>query len=203
MTSWFWNQAPPPPPPTFLEEWSEDILWATGWFGFCLSLLCTQMPTALSMAIVQALNNATFCIQYGLLGAWGGLSTQIIACTNALLKIGVEGGGSGLCKTLQRVMPFLLIPLGAYTYSKPLDLLPLSAAAGRLVSYQMQDMYAMRRLQLVALTPWVPYAIALGQSSSLLTAVVAIVLQAIALWSNHSAQILGRGKEAVAASKSE
>ena len=194
LLAWPWDPPPPPPPPTLLEQYSEDIIWAAGWFGFCLSLLVTQMPTALSMAVVQAMNNATFTLQYALLGAWGGFSTQVIGCTNALLKVGAEFGSSS-CKSLQKVTPFALIPLGMYTYSKPLDLLPLSAVAGRLISFQATDMFTMRIMQLLALMPWLPYALALGQASALLTAAASILLQLVAVWSNHSAQILGRDKK--------
>ena len=197
LSAWLWDPPPPPPPPpTLLDEWREEIIWAAGWLGFVLSLLVTQMPTALSMAVTQTLNNATFCLQYALLGAWGGCSTQVIGVTNGVLKIGAEGG-SGLCKTLQKFTPFALIPLGAYTYSKPLDLLPLSAVAGRLVSFQATDMFTVRMIQLVALLPWVPYALALEQTSALLTAILSIGLQLLAIWSNHRAQLLGGGQPAV------
>ena len=186
MALWPWESPPPPPPPpTLLEEWAPFIVWAAGWTGFCLSLLVTQMQTARSMAVTQALNNATFCLQYALLGAWGGFSTQVIGCTNSLLKIGAEGGSS-LCQSLQRFTPFALIPLGAYTYSKPLDLLPLVAVAGRLISFQATDLQTTRLIQLVALLPWIPYAVALDQSSALLTAVLSIVLQLYAIWNSRA-----------------
>ena len=184
LLSWPWSSPPPPPPPTLLEEWSDDLVWALGWFGFCLSLLVTQMPTALSMAIVQTLNNLTFTLQYALLGAWGGFSTQVIAATNGILKIGAENG-FGACKTLQRFTPLALIPLGAATFKGPMDLLPLSAVAGRLFSFQLSDMFSMRLVQLLALLPWVPYAFMLDNFAALLTAFLSIALQLFAIFNHH------------------
>ena len=203
--SWLWSPPPPPPPPptSFLDVSSEDLIWATGWLGFLLSLAVTQMPTAMTTATVQMLNNATFCVQYALLGAWSGCSTQAVGVLNATLKIGAEKG-SQRAKGLQKVTPFLLVPLGAITYKGPLDLLPLSAVAGRLISFQATDMLTMRLIQLVALLPWLPYAHALGQSSAMLTALLSIVLQLVALVSQHSlAELGGRGAAANTDKKSK
>ena len=46
-------------------------------------------------------------------------------------------------------------------------------------------MFTVRMIQLVALLPWVPYAVALGSQSALATAVLSIVLQCLAIWNNH------------------
>ena len=185
LLSWPWHPPPPPPPPpTLLELWSDDLVWALGWLGFCLSLVVTQMPTALSMAIVQTCNNVTFTFQYALMGAWGGFSTQVIAATNGFLKIGAENG-VGACKTLQRFTPLALVPLAAATYKSPMDLLPLSAVAGRLFSFQLSDMFAMRLVQLLALLPWVPYAMILNNFAALLTALLSIALQIFAIFNHH------------------
>ena len=142
------------------------------------------MPTAMLMAVTQATNNATYVVHFALVGAWSGLATQVIGFTNGLLKIGAECG-SDSCKTLQKYTPLALIPLGWRTYSKPLDLLPLCAVAGRLFSFSQKDMFTVRMIQLVALLPWVPYAVALGSQSALATAVLSIVLQCLAIWNNH------------------
>ena len=167
-----------------LEEWTPLLITSTGWLGFVLSLILTQVPTAMSMAVVQALNNAIYITHFALVGAYSGMATQVIACTNALLKIGAVCG-SGACITAQKYTPLALIPLGYYTYSKPLDLLPLSAVAGRLFSFSQKDMFTTRMIQLLALTPWVPYAIALGSQSALATGVLSIVLQCLAIYANH------------------
>ena len=184
LLAWPWDAPPPPPPPTMLEEWTPLLISATGWFGFCLSLLNTQMPTAMLMAITQAVNNATYIVHYALIGAWSGLATQVIAGTNGLLKIGAECGSS-TCTTVQKYTPLALIPLGYHTYSKPLDLLPLMAVAVRLFSFSQKNMFTMRMIQLLALSPWVPYAIALDSQSALATAVLSIVLQCLAIYTNH------------------
>ena len=184
LLSWPWDPPTPAPPPTLLEEWTPFLISFTGWLGFCLSLLNTQMPTAMKMAITQAINNATYVIHFALVGAWSGLATQVIAMTNGLLKIGAELG-SELCTTVQKYTPLALIPLGWHTYSKPLDLLPLCAVAGRLFSFSQKDMLTVRMIQLMALTPWVPYAVALESESALATAVLSIVLQCLAIWTNH------------------
>jgi hypothetical protein len=183
LLSWPWDP-PPPPPATLLEEWTPFLISSTGWLGFCLSLLNTQMPTAMLMAITQTINNATYVVHFALVGAWSGLATQVIAMTNGLLKIGAECG-SELCTTVQKYTPLALIPLGWHTYSKPLDLLPLCAVAGRLFSFSQKDMFTVRLIQLLALIPWVPYAVALGSQSALATAVLSIVLQCIAIYTNH------------------
>ena len=184
LTSYLWSTPPPPPPPTMLESYADSIVEVSGWVGFCLSLLITQMPTARSMAILQAINNFTYVIHFGMLGAWGGLSTQVIGVVNSLLKIGAEGGSS-LCSSLQRFTPLALIPLGAYTYKSPLDLLPLSATGGRLLSYQIEDMFRMRLVQLLAYYPWVPYALAYGSNSMLMTALLSIALQLFGIFKHH------------------
>ena len=88
LISWPWDPPPPPPPPTLLEEWTPFLISSTGWLGFCLSLLNTQMPTAMLMAITQTINNATYMVHFALVGAWSGLATQVIGMTNGLLKIG-------------------------------------------------------------------------------------------------------------------
>ena len=192
---WPFDSPPPPPPPTFLEEWTPFLITFTGWLGFCLSLINTQMPTAMKMATTQALNNATYLLHFALVGAWSGLATQVIALINALLKIGAEFGSTS-CTNIQRYTPLVLIPLGWQTYSQPLDLLPLSAVAGRLFSFSLKDMFAMRMMQLLFLTPWIPYAIALDSQSALATAVLSVVLQCIAIYNHHfSAGALAAAKK--------
>ena len=190
-----WGKPPPPTPPApppLLG--TTNVIWASGWIGFCLSLIITQLPTPFTVALAQFANNLTYVIHFSLIGAYSGVATQAIACINALLKIGAESG-SDKCKTVQRFTPFALLPLGYYTYTKPLDLLPLIAVCGRLISFQATDMLTMRTLQLFALLPWVPYSLALGSSSALMTAALSIVLQCVALWTNHGRQLLGGEKE--------
>ena len=197
LLAWPWDAPPPPPPPTLLEEWTPLLISSTGWLGFMLSLINTQMPTAMSMAITQTMNNATYVVHFALVGAWSGLATQIIALTNGFLKIGAESGSS-ICTMLQRFTPLALLPLGYATYKQPLDLLPLVAVAGRLFSFSQKDMFTVRMIQLLALMPWVPYALALGSMSALATAVLSIVLQCIAIWTNH----YSAGSKKAAAKKS-
>ena len=103
------------------------------------------------------------------------------AVLNGMLKLGAESGLAA-CVTLQRFVPLVFLPLAAYTYKKPLDLLPLSAFGGRLVSFQATDMLTMKLIQLVALTPWLPFAIAIDSFPALLTAILSIVLQVVGIW---------------------
>ena len=197
LLAWPWDKpAPPAPPPlTFLELWTDSIVWGTGWLGFCLSLLVTQMPTTFSMALVQTMNNATYGVQYAFLGAWSGCATQAIAVTNGILKLGVEFGMSK-CKTVQQFTPYALVPLFAYTYSKPLDLLPFMAVALRLISLQAADASTARLIALAASTPWIPYCLALGQMQTLLAAVLAIGLQLLTIWRHSGSPATKRGKSA-------
>ena len=98
-----WGKPPPPPPsapPPLLG--TTNVIWASGWIGFCLSLIITQLPTPLSLALAQFANNLTYVIHFSLIGAYSGVATQAIACINALLKIGAESG-SEKCKTVQRL----------------------------------------------------------------------------------------------------
>ena len=69
------------------------------------------------------------------------------------------------------------------------------AVCGRLISFQATEMLTMRTLQLFALLPWVPYALALGSDSALMTAGLSIVLQCVALWTNHAKQFFGGEEE--------
>ena len=68
---------PPASPPALLqlrggalEPWSDELIWLSGWLGFCLSLLNTQIRLAKTLAITQTINNATYALHYSLLGAW-------------------------------------------------------------------------------------------------------------------------------------
>lgn len=160
-------------------DWHADAVWASGWLGFCMSLLNTQMSSAWSMAFVQLCTNATYAWHYILIGAWSGFITQLLGVITSILKLLEEGRPT--CKSLQFYVPFVLIPLGAYTYQRPLDLLPMSAVAGRLASFQASDMRTMRLVRLVSSTPWVPYAIALESYSALSTGVVSITLQLLTI----------------------
>jgi hypothetical protein len=180
--AYFWDP-PPPPPPSLLELWTPTLVWASGWLGFCLSLINTQTPTKRATAAVQTLNNLTYVLHYGLVGAWSGLATQVLAATNGLLTLGGLSGSS-TCLALQRITPLALIPLGAYTYQRPSDLLPLSAVATRLISFQF-DGLTMRMIQLLALMPWIPYAVILDSTPALMTVLLSVVLQLLAIYTNH------------------
>ena len=108
---WFWESPPPPPPPTLLETLTPDLIKATGWIALVLSLLLTQMPTARSMAVMQTLTNSTYMMHFWLMGAMGGMNSQLVGVANGLLKYNAET--SPTCKTLHKALPLVLIPLGS------------------------------------------------------------------------------------------
>lgn len=178
--------ASPPPPPTLLESVGLDVafvIWATGWIGFCLSLGITMIKKAQTMAFVQACTNFTYLVHYGLQGASGGAASQVVGVLNGVLKY--NAATSPLAKTLHTYLPLALIPLGFINVKKALDLLPLIAVGGRLLSYQASSMLKVRIIQAVALTPWFPYAYALNNFATLLTISLSICLGIVSIFQYH------------------
>jgi len=157
MSGWLWPEPPPPPPPPSpIEAWGPDIIWATGWLGFCGSLILTQLSTAKTLGFAQAINNVLFVIHFLFLGAWGGVASQVVGVANGVLKYHHE---NATCRKLHSFLPLALIPLTAYTYEKPLDLLPSLAVGGRLLAFRAQSMMHTRLGCTLALTPWGVYRV--------------------------------------------
>mmetsp|Transcript_35823 Transcript_35823/g.94095 ORF Transcript_35823/g.94095 Transcript_35823/m.94095 type:complete len:205 (-) Transcript_35823:196-810(-) len=198
MSGWLWPEPPPPPPPPSpIEAWGPDIIWATGWLGFCGSLILTQLSTAKTLGFAQAINNVLFVIHFLFLGAWGGVASQVVGVANGVLKYHHE---NATCRKLHSFLPLALIPLTAYTYEKPLDLLPSLAVGGRLLAFRAQSMMHTRLGCTLALTPWVPYSLAVNSRSSLINVVFAIALQLITI---VRLDLLGSSKDADGMAKGE
>ena len=166
------------PPQVLPDGWDVSIIWMTGWVGFCGSLLITQLRTAKALGGAQAINNMLFVIHFALLGAWGGVASQIIGICNGLLKYQSE---IPACKRIHAYLPLALVPLAAVTYEKPLDILPSLAVAGRLVAFQASNMARTRLGCMIALLPWIPYSLKVGSNSSLVNVCLSMTLQAIAI----------------------
>ena len=168
VVGWPWDQPPPPPPPTPLEQWSESLVWATGWLGFVLTMAITQMQSPRTMAFMEVVTNSMYIAHFGLLGAMGGLASQTIGFFNGLLSYNSD---IPLCKMLHTLLPAALIPLGALTYEASVDLVPLTAVAIRLLAYQFESMLHIRALQVLSSCAWLSYGWLISSSSVMLTSV--------------------------------
>ena len=166
LTAGLLGESPPPPPPPLFEALAPMLVTASGWVGFAMSLLLTQMPTARSIAVTQTCANLVYFVHFMLLGAVGGAASQVVGMVNGLLKY---NAAIPACKKLQKLLPVVLAPLGYLTCSRALDLLPLAAIGGRMLAFQATDVQTMRWLAIVAMIPWIPYSVAVESNSSLLT----------------------------------
>ena len=142
-----------------------------GWLGFVLTLAMTQAPTARVMAAMEVMTNSMYLGHFALQGAMGGLASQAIGFLNGILSYRRD---DPICKGLHRMLPVTipplgsswtepwtahkaprpspatqvaLIPLGAFVYEGPPDLLPLLATLIRLLSFMSSSMLHTRLLQ--------------------------------------------------------
>jgi len=168
------------------------LIDATALLGFVLTLFFTQAATARSMACLQVAVNATLGLHLALLGAWPGVGTQVIGCVNGAMRLGVESGISK-CKKVLEFAPLAVLPLAAYTYREPRDLLPSMGVLGRMVSLQLSNLLAMRLLQLFAMLPWTAYFYCLGAWWALLGNIVTLFLQLGSVLQHH---VLGQASKA-------
>jgi hypothetical protein len=176
--AWPWDAPTPPPPPTLLEEWSETLVWGTGWLGFCLTLCLTQMPTATSMAIMEVVTNAMYIAHYGLQGALGGLASQTIGMLNGLLSYNDE---NATAKMLHKLLPLSLLPLGWLSCEGLVDLVPLLATGLRLFAYQFKSVLRIRLLQVLSSCAWLTYGFLIESSPTITTSVACMALTLIAI----------------------
>ena len=152
---------------------------ATGWAGFLLTLVLTQMPTARSMAMMEVVTTSMYILHYGMQRAMGGVASMALGCANGLLAY--NSSTSATAKLLHKFLPVALIPLAISSYEGPVDLVPLLATGGNLVAYTFTNVLYIRMLKISCSVAWLTYGFLIESSSTITTSIFSMGLTLIAI----------------------
>lgn len=146
-----------------------------GILGVAAFLLSFQVKSNKALLALQMCANLLFCIQFVLLGAFSGcLSMGVLILRNVIILF------RGRCRWAgwRGWVPLLLLLLLAcalYTWSGPVSLLPLVAAAGSTVAYWKDNARAYRTANLFCASPcWLLYDALVGSYAGVLNEVIAL-----------------------------
>eukprot|EP00928_Gymnodinium_smaydae_P013968 TRINITY_DN15063_c0_g1_i1.p1 TRINITY_DN15063_c0_g1~~TRINITY_DN15063_c0_g1_i1.p1 ORF type:complete len:176 (-),score=5.27 TRINITY_DN15063_c0_g1_i1:9-536(-) len=151
---------------------NEYIVQGSGWVGLILTLSVAWMPTKTLACMCGLSCNATYVFHYALIGAWGGIGSQVVGCCNQIL--GYLGNTYPKAKRAHQWLWLTLVPIAYLTAHDLWDVLPLSGTLFGLVAMQQNEMIWLRTFTAFAQLPWIPYSLHVDSPSTLITTLIYI-----------------------------
>lgn len=154
-------------------NWLAQAVGAVGVAAFLLSF---QVKSNKGLLGLQMLANALFAAQFVLLGAFSGcLSMGALILRNFFIAFREKYRWAGRREWLYLFL-LLILACNLYTWSGPVSLLPLAAAAGSTIGYWQDNARAYRTANLFCASPcWLLYDLLVGSYAGVLNETIALV----------------------------
>ena len=151
--------------------------------SFIFDLVAAQQKKKASLLNMDTMAASSSLLHYAFLGAWAGMANKIIAVIRNALAAYMASKKRKAPKSLPLIFVIAYIIFGIFTFNSAYSLLPtIASSIYSIVIYTTSDANKIRYTIIITSTIWLVYNICVFSIVGIITQVILLVNDLIAIW---------------------